>query len=110
MATPARSSGLFSGLILIFVGILGLLHTYGHLELYWFFRRWWPLMIIFWGAVKLYERTAGRRFGGTGGGRGTGHEGGLVVGLVALVATGTFAGTTEPLFSAVIGPRQYLSS
>jgi uncharacterized integral membrane protein len=53
MATPARSSGLFSGLILIFVGILLLLHNYGHLELYWFFRRWWPLMIIFWGAVKL---------------------------------------------------------
>jgi DUF4097 and DUF4098 domain-containing protein YvlB len=106
MATPARSSGLFSGLVLIFVGILLLLHNYGHLELYWFFRRWWPLMIIFWGAVKLYERTAGRRFGGTGGGRVTGNEAGLVVGMVALVAIVIFAGRTKPRIDSVIEPGE----
>jgi len=68
MATPARSSGLFSGLVLISVGVLLLLSNYGRLELGSFIARWWPLMIIFWGAVKLYERTAGHRFGGSGGG------------------------------------------
>ena len=86
MPTPARSSGLFSGLVLISVGILVLLHNYGHLDLHGFFVRWWPLMIIFWGAVKLYERTAGRRFGGSDGGGVTGTEVLLVVGMLALVA------------------------
>ena len=109
MATPARSSGLFSGLILIFVGILVLLHNYGHLELYWFFRRWWPLMIIFWGAVKLYERTAGRRFGGSGSGRVTGSEAGLVVAMLALVAIVTLAGRTRQRLDSVIQPGESFS-
>jgi len=86
MPTPARSSGLFSGLVLISVGVLLLLHNYGNLEIGEFFKRWWPLMIIFWGAIKLYERTAGRRFGGSDGGRATGSEAGLVLAMVALVA------------------------
>lgn len=86
MATPARSSGLFSGSVLIFFGVLLLLHNYGHMEIGGFFKRWWPLMIILWGAIKLYERTAGRRFGGGDGGRATGSEAGLVLGMVALVA------------------------
>ena len=38
-----RSSGLFSGLVLLSVGILLLLHNFGHLELHTFFTRWWPL-------------------------------------------------------------------
>jgi Putative adhesin/Domain of unknown function (DUF5668) len=66
--TQARSSGLFSGLVLFTVGLLILLRNYGHLDLQHFFTHWWPLLIIFWGMVKLYERTAGRRFGGGGGG------------------------------------------
>jgi hypothetical protein len=106
MATPARSSGLFSGLILIFVGILVLLHNYGHLELYGFFAHWWPLMIIFWGAVKLYERTAGRRLGGSDGGRVTGSEAGLVVAMLALVAIVIFAGRTKHRIDSVIEPGE----
>src|SRR5690242_2354012 len=86
MPTPARSSGLFSGSVLISFGVLLLLHNYGHLDIGEFFRRWWPLMIIFWGAIKLYERTAGRRFGGGDGGRATGGEVGLVLAMLALVA------------------------
>ncbi len=82
--TRSRSSGLFSGLVLISVGILLLLHNYGHLELSAFFTRWWPLLIIFWGVVKLYERTAGRRFGGSGAGI-TGGEVFLVLGMLALM-------------------------
>jgi hypothetical protein len=86
MPTPARSSGLFSGLVLISVGLLLLLHNYGHLEIWDFFRHWWPLMIIFWGAIKLYERTAGRRLGAGDGGRASGSEAGLVLAMIALVA------------------------
>lgn len=83
-ATQSRNSGFFSGLVLISVGILLVLHNYGHLELQEFFRRWWPLLIIFWGMVKLYERTAGQRFGGGAGGI-TGGEVFLMIGMLALL-------------------------
>jgi len=86
MPTPARSSGLFSGLVLIFAGVLVLLYNYGHLDLGGFVWRWWPLFIILWGAVALYERTGGRRSGGSGGRRGGGSDGGLVLAVVAIVA------------------------
>src|SRR5215468_93033 len=82
--TQARSSGLFSGLVLLSAGILLLLHNYGHLDLHEFFTRWWPLLIIFWGIVKLYERTVGQKFGGGGGGISTG-EVFLVLGMLALM-------------------------
>src|SRR4029077_4990235 len=80
MATPARSSGLFSGLVLIFAGVLVLLYNYGHLDLGGFVWRWWPLFFILWGVVALYERTAGQRFGGGGGRGGGGSGGGLCLG------------------------------
>jgi len=80
--TRARSSGLFSGLVLISVGVLLLLHNYGHLELSGFFRHWWPLLIIFWGVIKLFERTVGRRFGS---GIMSGGELLLVFGMLALL-------------------------
>jgi hypothetical protein len=104
MPTPARSSGLFSGLVLISVGVLLLLHNYGNLEIGEFFKRWWPLMIIFWGAIKLYERTAGRRFGGSDGGRATGSEAGLVLAMVALVAIVALVSRIPGHFGPVIAP------
>ena len=63
-----------------------LLYNYGHLDLGGFVRRWWPLFFILWGALKLYERTAGRRYGSRGAGRVTGNEAGLVLAAVAVVA------------------------
>lgn len=85
MANPqSRSSGLFSGLVLITVGVLLLMRSYGGFDLGHFFTHWWPVIIIFWGVVKLYERTAGHRFGGTGGGITTG-EVFLVLGMFALL-------------------------
>lgn len=84
--TQSRSSGLFSGLVLIAVGLLILLHNYGHLEIGRFFTHWWPLLIIVLGVVKLYERTVGRRFGGSGGGITTG-EVFLVLGMLVLLGT-----------------------
>jgi hypothetical protein len=86
--TQTRSSGLFSGLVLISAGVILLLHTFGHLDLAHFFGRWWPLIIIFWGVVKLYERTVGPRMGGTEGGVGiTAGEVLLVVGMLGVVAS-----------------------
>src|SRR5271155_5040314 len=83
--TQSRSSGLFSDLVLLSVGILLLLHNYGHLDLSRLFVHWWPLLIIFWGAVKLYERTLGRRFGRADGGAITSGEVALVLGMLALL-------------------------
>jgi len=84
--TQTRSSGLFSGLVLISAGVILLLHTFGHLELGHFFGHWWPLIIIFWGVVKLYERTVGPRMGGTVGGVGiTAGEVLLVAGMLVLL-------------------------
>ena len=67
---------------LISVGVLLLLHNFGRLELHTFFTRWWPLLVIFWGIVKLYERTLGRRFGSGGV---TSGEVFLVLGMFALL-------------------------
>jgi DUF4097 and DUF4098 domain-containing protein YvlB len=103
MATRARSGGLFSGLVLISVGILLLMSNYGRLDLHDFFVRWWPLMIIFWGAVKLYERTAGSRFGGSDGGRISGNEAGLVAGMVALVAIVALVGRIHDRVGVDVG-------
>jgi hypothetical protein len=80
--TQSRSGGLFTGLVLISVGVILLLHYYAHLDLRTFFGNWWPLLIIFWGVIKLAERTVGRRFGG---GALTGGELLLVFAMLALM-------------------------
>jgi len=82
----ARGSSVFSGLILIIIGVLLLLHNYRGFELGQLFVHWWPLLLIVWGALKLYERTAARSAGGdAGGSRITPGEVFLVLGLLALV-------------------------
>jgi DUF4097 and DUF4098 domain-containing protein YvlB len=80
-----RGSSVFSGLILIFIGLLLLLHNYRGFELTGVILRWWPLILIFWGAIKIYERTAGARGSQPGASRITSGEIFLVLGLLALV-------------------------
>jgi DUF4097 and DUF4098 domain-containing protein YvlB len=80
-----RGSSIFSGLLLIFIGVLLLLHNYRGFELGRILTHWWPLLLIFWGALKLYERMAGSRSGDVGGSRITPGEVFLVLGLLALV-------------------------
>lgn len=80
-----RGSSVFSGLLLIFVGLLLLMHNYRGLELSRFFGHWWPLLLIVWGAIKLYERTGGARSGQPGAARITGGEVVLVFGMLALM-------------------------
>ena len=81
-----RGSSVFSGLILIIIGVLLLLHNYRGFELGQLFVHWWPLLLIIWGALKLYERTATRSAGGDpSGSRITPGEVFLVLGLLALV-------------------------
>jgi hypothetical protein len=80
-----RGSNVFSGLVLIFIGLLLLLHNYRGFELTGVLLRWWPLILIFWGAIKIYERTAGARASQPGASRITSGEVFLVLGLLALV-------------------------
>jgi hypothetical protein len=82
--TRPRTSGIFSGLLLILFGLLLLLHNYGYLAIGAVFRHWWPLVFIFWGVAKLYERTVAQRQGRTSGWI-TPGEVFLVLGLMAVV-------------------------
>jgi len=79
-----RSSGFFSGLLLISIGVLLLFWTYAHLNLGQFFIRFWPLILIVWGIVKFYERTIAVRQGRTSGWI-TAGEIFLVVGVFCLI-------------------------
>jgi DUF4097 and DUF4098 domain-containing protein YvlB len=78
-------SSVFSGLVLLSIGTLLLLHNYGGLEIDSVLYHWWPLLLIFWGAIKLYERTAGARSGDPAAARITGGEVLLVLGLLAFL-------------------------
>src|SRR5580693_2505002 len=81
----SRRSSLFPGLALICVGVLLLLHNYGGYSIGQFLHRWWPLLLIFWGAIKLYERTVASRSGDPGSSRVTAGEVLLVLGLLSLL-------------------------
>ena len=82
--TRPRTTGVFSGLLLIVFGFLILLHNYGHLQIGGIFKHWWPLIFIFWGATKLYERTLAQRQGRSAGWI-TPGEVFLVIGLMIVV-------------------------
>jgi DUF4097 and DUF4098 domain-containing protein YvlB len=82
---PRRSSSLFPGLLLLFVGFLLLLHNYRGLDIFIVIGHWWPLILILWGAIKLYERMAASRAGDPGAARITPGEVFLVVGLLSLL-------------------------
>ena len=79
-----RSSGIFCGLVLITLGTLFLLHNYRGFEFHDVFLHWWPVVLIFWGVIKLYERTSSRSLE-PGAARITAGEIFLVLGLLALV-------------------------
>jgi DUF4097 and DUF4098 domain-containing protein YvlB len=87
-----RSSNLFSGLIIILIGVLLLMHNYRGFDMGRVFFHWWPALLIFWGVIKIYERT-GARSGDPGAARITAGEVFLVLGLLALV--GVVAATDE---------------
>jgi Domain of unknown function (DUF5668) len=109
-STRPRTSGVFSGLLLIVFGALLLLHNYGHLSLRSVFGHWWPLIFIFWGASKLYERTVAQRQGRTYGWI-TPGEVFLVLGLmtvVGLVIAWDIAKSRIPDFDIDVGdPYSY---
>src|SRR5713101_21434 len=80
-----RGSSLFPGLLLLFVGTLLLLHNYRGLDIFTVLGHWWPLILIFWGGIKLYERMAASRSGDPGAAKITAGEVFLVLGLLSLL-------------------------
>lgn len=78
-------SGIFSGLVLITVGVVFLLHYYRGLELGDLLVRWWPLALIFLGVIKLYERAVANRSGDPHASRITAGEVLLVIGMICLL-------------------------
>src|SRR6266851_7957327 len=80
-----RGSSLFPGLLLLFIGMLLLLHNYRGLGIVGVLGHWWPLILIFWGAIKMYERMAASRSGDPGATSITPGEVFLVLGLLSLL-------------------------
>ncbi len=80
-----RGSSFFPGLLLLFVGLLLLLHNYRGVSIGEVIGHWWPLILIFWGGIKLYERMAASRAGDLGAAKITGSEVFLVLGLLSLL-------------------------
>jgi DUF4097 and DUF4098 domain-containing protein YvlB len=83
-ASSQRRS-IFPGLALVSVGVVLLFHQYRGFDIFNLFWHWWPLLLIFWGAIKLFERTAASRSGDPGSVRVTGGETVLVLALLALL-------------------------
>lgn len=84
MANSLPPRTVFPGLALLSVGVLLLVHSYRGLDIARLFQYWWPIIIIFWGAIKLYERVMASRSGQ----RASTISGGeilLVVGLLSLL-------------------------
>ena len=81
----ARGTSIFPGIALLLVGLILLLHNYRGFDIGYVLRHWWPLILIFWGAVKLYERMAASRAGDPGSARVSGGEIVLVLGLLSLL-------------------------
>src|SRR5437016_13956507 len=79
-----RGSSFFPGLLLLFVGLLLLLHNYRGVSIGVVIGHWWPLILILWGGIKLYERTAASRAGEPGEAQSRGGEATLVLGLLSL--------------------------
>lgn len=75
---------IFPGLALLFVGLLLLVHNYGSLDIGHLITHWWPLLIIFWGAIKLFERGVASRSGHPGASPVSAGEIFLVLGLLCL--------------------------
>jgi len=83
--SPPRNISTFPGILLISVGILLLLHNYRGFSIAYAIGHWWPLILIVWGGVKLYERTAATRAGSRSAAPVTAGEILLVLGLLSLL-------------------------
>jgi hypothetical protein len=59
MAAP-RIEGVVLGLALLGLGTVCLLANMGKVDLLYTLRTWWPLTLIVWGGLELYQAVAAR--------------------------------------------------
>jgi DUF4097 and DUF4098 domain-containing protein YvlB/uncharacterized ubiquitin-like protein YukD len=53
---PRRRKSYAGAVVLILIGLVALLHNFGFLHLSWhFYAKWWPVLVILVGVVKLIE-------------------------------------------------------
>ncbi len=84
---PRRRS-VFSGLLLILVGVVLLMQNLrGDMRFLYLLRDWWPLLFILWGLAKLYDNLMARRTGQSPPRTVTGGEILLVFLIVAVVGS-----------------------
>jgi DUF4097 and DUF4098 domain-containing protein YvlB len=106
-ADPTRRSSLFSAFVLIFFGLFFLLHYYRGFQLGYIFTRWWPVLLILWGASLLYGRSSTRPEGAARRGFLGGREIALVF-LILLLLVGV--NITETIANRIRGHIQPLGS
>jgi hypothetical protein len=63
MAASVRIEGIVLGLALLGLGTVCLLANLGRVDLLTTLRTWWPLTLIVWGALELYQALAARARG-----------------------------------------------
>lgn len=64
MTSSQQRRSIFSGLLLIVLGVVFLLYRFEpQLQIGFFIRRFWPLIIILWGVAKLIDHLAARQSG-----------------------------------------------
>ena len=107
MTTTQQRRSIFSGLLLIFVGVLFLLYRFQpQLEIGFFVRRFWPVLIILWGVAKLIDHLVARRSGERAALLSGGEAALLIVALVALAGLGfaDYVRKRHPDFDLRINP------
>jgi hypothetical protein len=60
MAGLVKVEGVVLGLALLGLGIACLLANLGKVDLLTTLRTWWPLTLVVWGALELYQALAAR--------------------------------------------------
>jgi DUF4097 and DUF4098 domain-containing protein YvlB len=86
--TLPRRRSIFSGLILIIVGLLFLLHNFRYnLPVWRILERWWPLLFIIWGLAKLYDRMVAQRSGEAAPATISGGEIALIIILLVVIGS-----------------------
>ena len=60
MPAPVRVEGIVLGLALLGLGTVCLLANLGRVDLLTTLRTWWPLTLVVWGGLELYQALAAR--------------------------------------------------
>jgi len=83
-----RRRSVFSGVILILIGVLFLLYEYHpEIQIGRLFLHYWPLLLILWGVARLFDHLVASRAGETGPPAISGGEVALIVLLLVAVAS-----------------------